>query len=310
MNYLIVSLKRMLSRKLYLGLLLFLMALTILYQLLPVQSRSTEIRAAVCLEDDSSYTDALKKELHDSASLYQFYYVSSKDSLIEDVQSGYAECGFYVPESFFEQYIAGTCENKIEQYETPESTLSATICETLFHFIFKVTSPQILVNTIGDSSLNAELETRMHEYMTSDTIFRMSSVTNGAYDYKENSYRMNLPIREVSCLLLLFSVLFGLMIFFEDRERGIYIALPARQQFSIQCAMLCASILPAYTIGMGCNLIAYGTAHLLDVSLVAVLSTLFATSLSFVLKKSRTLAKLLPLLLFLAIVYFFLSYLM
>ena len=94
----------------------------------------------------------------------------------------------------------------------------------------------------------------MQEYMNSETIFRMSSTTNGAYDYKENTYRMMLPILEFTCLLAIFSCLFGLMMFLQDRERGIYIALSANRIRGIQYTTLLASILPVYIIGIICNL--------------------------------------------------------
>ena len=179
-----------------------LLILTGIYALLPAKSQSTEIRVAVYLEDTSAYTTQFKEELDASASLYQFYYVDASTDVIRDVQAGDAECGFVLPDGFFSGYIAGSGEPKVSLYETSASTLSSAICETFFHYIFKVASPQILVDTIDDAALSEELKSRMQAYMNSDTIFRMSSVTDGAYDYKENTYRIQLPIYECSCLLL------------------------------------------------------------------------------------------------------------
>ena len=235
MNRLIVAWKRILHRKLYWCMLGVLLILTGIYALLPAKSQSTEIRVAVYLEDTSAYTTQFKEELDASASLYQFYYVDASTDVIRDVQAGDAECGFVLPDGFFSGYIAGSGEPKVSLYETSASTLSSAICETFFHYIFKVASPQILVDTIDDAALSEDLKSRMQTYMDSDTIFRMSSVTDGAYDYKENTYRIQLPIFECTCLLILFASLFSLMLFLQDQERGIYIALSGKRRYGILC---------------------------------------------------------------------------
>lgn len=310
MNRLIVAWKRILHRKLYWCMLGVLLILTGIYALLPAKSQSTEIRVAVYLEDTSAYTTQFKEELDASASLYQFYYVDASTDVIRDVQAGDAECGFVLPDGFFSGYIAGSGEPKVSLYETSASTLSSAICETFFHYIFNVASPQILVDTIDDAALSEELKSRMQAYMNSDTIFRMSSVTDGAYDYKENTYRIQLPIYECTCLLVLFASLFSLMLFLQDQERGIYIALSGKHRYGILCTGLLAGILPIYGIGMLCNGITYGTATLLQVTLVSLLAYLLSLVLSVFIKKSRTLAKWIPVLLLITIVYFFVNYIL
>lgn len=287
-----------------------LLLLTSVYALLPAKSQSTEIRVAIYLEDSSDYTTHFKEELETSASLYQFYYVDTSTDVIRDVQAGNAECGFVVPDGFFSGYITGSGDPKVSLYETSASTLSPAISETIFHYIFKVASPQILVDAIGDTTLSDELKNRMQAYMESDTIFRMSSVTDGAYDYKENTYRIQLPIYECTCLLVLFASLFSLMLFLQDQERGIYIALSGRRRYGILCTGLLAGILPLYLAGLLCNGITYGTARLLQVTLVSLLAFLVSLMLSVFIKKSRTLAGFIPILLLIAIAYFFVNYIL
>lgn len=287
-----------------------LLLLTGVYALLPAKSQSTEIRVAIYLEDSSDYTTHLKEELETSASLYQFYYVDTSTDVIRDVQAGNAECGFVLPDGFFSGYITGSGEPKVSLYETSASTLSPAISETFFHYIFKVASPQILVNTIGDTTLSDELKNRMQAYMDSDTIFRMSSVTDGVYNYKENTYRIQLPIYECTCLLVLFASLFSLMLFLQDQERGIYIALSGRRRYSILCTGLLAGILPIYLVGLLCNGITYGTARLLQVTLVSLLAYVLSLILSVFIKKSRTLASFIPVFLLIAIAYFFVNYIL
>ena len=90
MNRMIVAFKRILKRKLYIGMLTALIIMTIVYQLLPAKSQSTEILVAVYMEEQDSYTTALRNELDQSSSLYHFYYTDSPSELINDVQAGKA----------------------------------------------------------------------------------------------------------------------------------------------------------------------------------------------------------------------------
>ena len=226
-----------------------------------------------------------KEELDASASLYQFYYVDASTDVIRDVQAVMQNAVLSCQIGFFSGYIARLGEPKVSCMRQVQVTSSA-ICETFFHYIFKVASPQILVDTIDDAALSEELKSRMQAYMNSDTIFRMSSVTDGAYDYKENTYRIQLPIYECTCLLVLFASLFSLMLFLQDQERGIYIALSGKRRYGILCTGLLAGILPIYGIGMLCNGITYGTATLLQVTLVSLLAYLLSLVLSVFIKKA------------------------
>ena len=61
---------------------------------------------------------------------------------------------------------------------------------------------------------------------------------------------------------------------------------------------------------MLCNGITYGTATLLQVTLVSLLAYLLSLVLSAFIKNSRTLAKWIPVLLLITIVYFFVNYIL
>lgn len=69
-------------------------------------------------------------------------------------------------------------------------------------------------------------------------------------------------------------------------ERGIYIALSGKRRYGILCTGLLAGILPIYGIGMLCNGITYGTATLLQVTLVSLLAYLLSLVLSVFIKKA------------------------
>lgn len=310
MNRFIASEKRILTKKLYILSIILLVVLTTIYKLLPEKSKSTDIRVAIFLEDDSEYAKQLVEELNTASSLYQFYYTDNEKDATFDVQSGYAECGFMIPSDFFNTYIAGTGEHKVTLLETPSTTLSAPICETLFHYIFKITSPAILLNCVQDDHLNEELLQRMDAYINGETIFQMQSLTDRKFNYKNIIYHIELPIYEFSCLLLIFAGLFGLLLYLRDREKNIYIALSNKEQFGILCSVLSASILPMLVTGIVCSFLAYRTSKLLAVLLVSSIAFILPILLSIVIKKSSSIAKIMPILLFCSILYFFIGYIL
>ena len=308
MNRFIAAEKRILARRLYLFLIGLLLLLTVIYKLLPEKSKTSDIKVAVYLEDKNEYAAELQDELAASSSLYHFYYTDSPEDATMDVQSGYAECGFIIPKDFFSAYINGTGDVKVSMLETPSTTLSAPICETLFHYIFKVSSPQILVDCVGDAGLNEELRERMNAYVNGDTIFQMESLTDRAFDYENISYHIELPVFEFACLLLLFAGMFGLLLFMRDRERDIYIALGTAGQLGIECSVLLAAIVPVFAAGLLAILIVYKTAKLPAFLIVTAISFILPVLLSLFIKKSTAIAKLMPILLFMSILYFFVNY--
>lgn len=307
MNRFIVCTKRILSKRMYLILILLMLVMTAIYKVLPSKSKTTDIKVALYIEDTSSYATALQQELEEAATLYTFYYTQSTDELIHDVQSGYAECGYVFPEGFFQSYRSGTGCDKAILYETPSTTLSATISESLFHYIFKVTAPDILIDIAGYPEYEQELKDGMLTYMSGDDVFHMSSATEGEFNFRDMEYHVELPVKEFACLFTLFAALFGLLLHMQDKERKIYLALSKGETFQIQTTLILAAMLPIVITGILTNLIAYGTDTLPSLCVVALGSFLFSTFLSVVIKKSSWLTKILPIFLFVAIAYFFIT---
>ena len=308
MNRFYASFKRICTKRLYLGMLLLLLVLTVCYQLLPEKSRSTAIKVAVCVDSDKQ--EELWNELNHATTLYSFYPVSCESDVISDVQAQKAECGFYVPEHFFESFCAGDTSEKIIAYTTPSTTLYATINETFFHYIFKVAAPDILVDTLGDPSLEEELRAQIESYMNGDEVFQMSSITEGNFHFSDMTYRIDFPIREFAGLMILFSSLLGLYLYKKDEEREIYLALTKKDLLGIKWSMIFAAILPAFSIGCIACLLTYGWSGLRGCLIVAVVSLLLTFVLSKLVRTSKGLTVVFPLVLFLGILYFFVTYLL
>lgn len=304
-NRLHVFFKRIFSRKTYIIMLLALIALTVTYKVLPAKKQTADIRVAIYNEEISQYSLDMYACFQDINTLYDFYPVNSIDELKNDVKSGRAECGFYIPAKFYSNYIQGINDTPIIMYNTPSSSLSAAICETLFSCILKVCSPEILTQAVDAEEHNQQLMEGMKEYINSDSIFRLESLADGEFSFEDETYHINIPVYEVSLVLVIFSSLLGLLIYLQDMERGIYVALAHRELISIKLISIFTAILPILAIGLVCNTIIQGitaSISLLLVSLCAFLVTLF---ISLFIRKSTLLNKVLPLVMLISIIVIF-----
>lgn len=304
-NRFTVFTKRIFSRKIYIAMLLLILALTAVYMLLPEKKQTSTIRVGVFCEYDSPYLDEFFDAITDINSIYDFYQVPDEDSLISDVKSGYAHCGFIIPSHFFEEYIAGNYKYKVTLYDTPSSTLSSAISETFFSCVLRVCAKDILTHTIDLPEYNNELAASLHAYMFSDRIFTIKSLTDGEYNYKTESYRINIPIYEVSLLLIILSGLLGLLTFMSDNEKNIYAALNKGTIEGIKFTNILTSILPVYICGSVCLLIAGEIQLLLSLLICTIIVIAGSFIAGFIIRKSTLLLKVLPLIMLVSIVYIF-----
>lgn len=311
-NRFTVLTKRIFSKKLYICMLLFIVTITAIYKLLPAREKSAKIMVGIYMEDTSDYADSFIKDISDNNSLYSFYFTDSEKKLISDIQSGYAECGFVVPINFFKDYIEGTNEsNKITLYMIPSTTLSSAISETFFSSVITVCSYDILTTGTGLYEYEDEIKTRMDEYMSGDELFKVTSATDGSYNYQTTSYTIDLHIYELIILLTIFSGLLGCYSYTKDAEESIYIALRSSDRFILKTLYILTAILPITLTGVICAVIAsYSMYVILNILLCAVAVLLSTIILSFIIKKSTYLAKVLPMIMLIAIVVVFVKSIM
>lgn len=301
--------KRIFSHKLYVVMLTVVPVLTLIYCLLPQQSRSAGIRVALLSEESGEYADALLSNLTGDNSLYDFYIVYDEDVLLRDVKSGYAECGYKIPAGFFKNYINGNSEStQIIQYTIPSTTLGATVSETVFSSIFKLCAGDILLLGAELHDYDAELAARLEGYMDSDDIFRIEDSINGEFSFDTLVYHVTLPIYEICLALILFSCLLGLLLYQQDSENNMYVSLDTLSKAGVKCISVLTGMLPVLLAGIICTCITQPgitqSVHLILYGAVCYTGTLI---LSLVIKKSTLLLKVLPLIMLAAITASFLS---
>lgn len=302
LNRLTVCIKRILSKKLYLFMLTSLVVITCIYKLLPPKESSADIKIAVYTHDTTEYSEQLADELINSNSLYTFYFTDSEDMVINDVKSGRAECGYIIPENFFTDYINGQTNNKVKQYIIPSTTLGTTINETLFSKIFELCARDILHYSVGKPELNDDLSQMLSYYMESEEIFRIKDSTSKEFNFDTFKYHINMPLSEISIIVILFSGLLGLLIYIKDAEKQIYISLSRKERFSICTITILTAIIPITLTCLIVSLITFGvTTNMLYICIIALASFILSLMLGLIIKKSTLLSKVLPLIMLITI---------
>lgn len=311
-NKFCVYTKRILFHRLYVLMLALIIMLTVVYCLLPEQKRSTDIKVAMFFQEDNAFTRQLLHEIETESSVYSFYIAKSEASLIDDVKSGRAECGYVIPLNFFDDYIHGRVEeNPIQQYVIPSSTLHFSINETFFSNILEVSALKILTEGVGIPEYNEELEQLMYDYMNSDSVFTLTTPLKGEISYDDIVYKLDIPVYEISIILIIFSALLGLLMFYRDREKGMYDALPRTELLQNKAMSIATAILPLFAAGCISVIILNGFSTRL-ISLAATSAVIFIAVLlsSLIIRKSTILVKVLPLITFISTIILFVSNLM
>lgn len=308
-NRFIALTKRILYKKLYIAILLIMVLLTGIYKVLPAKSQSADIKVAMYSEDSSGYYENLVTYLEDINSIYTFYIVDSKEQLLKDVKSGYAECGYLIPDDFFQAYVTGTAwENPISLYVTPASTFHAVINETFFSAMVSICAEEILLYAVDNPDWNEELKEGLEFYRNSPEVFTIADTTSGEFTFENMMYHINLPMAEIVSVLLLFSGLLGLLLFLHDSEKKIYVALPSRELLQVRTLSILTSIIPVAIMGTMCLYVTFGFGPYVAFGLIAaIISFVIAMLLGFIIRKSTLLEKVLPLIMLTALIAVFLK---
>lgn len=306
-NVFTVYLKRIFTKTMYIVTLILLLALTIIYKCLPDAEKTADIKVGIYLEDSGYYADRLAENVKNLSSVYSFYIADSEKQLTDNIKSGHTECGYVIPEGFFDSYIKGLSgENNIVLYTAPGTTLSEAISETLFSGIYKMCSVDILHYAAASPDLDEQLDLLLYSYIEGDEIFRVSDSTGGNYIAQNEIYPIDIPVYELSLIIIIFAGLLGLLTYMTDSEREIFIALSDGSRLLLLTSAIAASILPIYALSMVSCAIIYGiTTSLMTLSLCAVICFFASVLLKPVIRKSTVLTKVLPVIMLCSIVIIF-----
>lgn len=302
--------KRIINKKVYPILLILLLALALIYRMIPGSEKGTEIIVGICVDDKSSeHYQPFMDKMNEANSLYEFEYVDSEDELKKKVQNNTFESGVYIPKGFFADFIKGDNKannTRIKCYTSPSSTFGNVTLDSVYVAVFTSINEDILCDIYPVDGQEDKLRERYDKYAHGDRVFSLVDITQEEYEYESKIYDINIPVFELSLILVMLSALFGLLAFMKDNERGIYLGLVKMKQFEIKSLTVLSYVIPTVVSGLVANAISYagktGGEYLLKAGYVLLTAAIaFAVSflLNLIIKKSNLLTKLLPLLILL-----------
>lgn len=106
------------------------------------------IKVGVLAEDENGILllNNLKKE----DGIFRFLTFDEREEMIRQIENGTLECGFVLPEKFYENIARGKMRNQIELYYSPSSTAHKISYEVVFSHLFQELSDDVLLGYIGD----------------------------------------------------------------------------------------------------------------------------------------------------------------
>ena len=301
-NRFIVQTKRFFAHPLYLCMLALIVLMTVTYVLLPSKEQSASIRVGIYNMDKTELGTKAVNALLTGDSLYTFYESPSEEDLKYDITSSYAECGYVIPEGFFDAYVHGRYDNPVQLYDMPKSTLTLPINERFFTTIFSVCAPYIGELAIAPYGIDKDYLKFYEDFSNSDRVFQLEPVTEGSYRFESGKYKLDVPVAQTAIVLLVLSGLIAQFMFMTDRESGKYTMLKKSEIISLSFIMSTAAILPVLVTGAIAGIIMYGLGiKLLLVLITGLIMIPVSVLISFALKKSTIFVKVLPIIVLISI---------
>lgn len=107
------------------------------------------IKVGVLAEDENG--KLLLKKLREEEGIFRFLAFDEREEMIREIENGTLECGFVLPEKFFENIAKGKMMRQIELYYSPSSTAHKISYEVAFSYLFQELSDHVLLSYIDDS---------------------------------------------------------------------------------------------------------------------------------------------------------------
>ncbi len=108
----------------------------------PWEKEYAGITIGVCAEDEKGLQ--LLKKLQTEKGIFQFVGYSNEEEMIRQVESGALECGYLLPNGFYDQLLKGKTAHQITLYYSPASSAHKVSYEAVFAELFELLSEDFL----------------------------------------------------------------------------------------------------------------------------------------------------------------------
>lgn len=256
------------------------------------------IAVGVCWEDEKG--KELFQILEKEEGIFRFLGYTDQEEMIRHVENGTLECGYLLPQGFYEEVLKQGARNQVTLYYSPASSAYKISYEVVFADLFRMLSEEILTNYFEESGFEtARLLSLNRQYAEDGSTFRFEYE---AVESRGGGETESLDIfRGCVGVLIFFMSLLGLGNAMEQEKT--FRNVPGSFGRRLKSGSIHVAVLGSILIGESCLLIqnmgsgwrgaAKDTAALLVY--FAVLE-LYVRFLNLFLKKSRELYSLIPVL--------------
>lgn len=179
----------------------FLLALAFLIRIaeragISKQEEYPGILVGICWEDAKGRE--LLEKLEEEEGIFHFTGYTEKEEMIRLIENGALECGYFLPEDFYENLLEGKSKRQITLYYSPASSTQKISYEVVFADLFEILSEDILINYLRESGIEeAQAKERLlslnRQYAESGSTFHFTyekiASTGGALSENLNSFR-------------------------------------------------------------------------------------------------------------------------
>lgn len=128
------------------------------------------IRIGVFAEDESG--NRLLFELQEEEGIFHFFAFDDKEEMIRQIENGSLECGFLLPEGFYENLENGKMMRQIELFYSPASSAHKISYEILFSHLFELLSDRVLTDYL-DYAEESSMLTRQEAEESVENILKL-----------------------------------------------------------------------------------------------------------------------------------------
>lgn len=264
------------------------------------------IKVGVLAEDEDG--NLLLGNLEEEDGIFRFLKFDEREEMIREIENGNLECGFVLPERFYQNVINGKMMKQIELYYSPSSTAHKISYEVVFSYLFQELSDHVLIgyidNSVEKGAFTAEEAGQAKENLLAMKEKYSSNGSTFSFSYEQletagKGTEASLSIvRGCISVIVFFLSLLGLAGCLEMNELSK--GLNTRNRIKVRECCLNISVFASVLLG-GCLLALWGQGESLlreakALFLYFVILQIYIRFLKLLIKKSETVYGLMPVL--------------
>ncbi len=281
-----------------------LLAMRIYFYINPAEDKMQGINVGVFAEDEKGRE--LLDKLEGVEGIFRFQACQDKEEMIRQIENGTLECGYVLPEGFYENILRGRKVRQITLYCSPASSAHKISYEVFFSELFEILSEDILKGYLEENHFleGKELQEARERLLALNRQYKGDGSTfHFVYETteeKEASRPENLnTLRGVIGVIIFFMCLLGLGSCLD--QRTLYRLLPGKTGKIFWSGSIHVAVLGSVLIGGVCILLS-GTGggvfnEIKGLFIYTLVLEIYLRGLQLFIKKSKVLYGLLPIML-------------